>query len=122
MRSSEQGPEQSEEVRDAASVLSATLSMIVNDFDSLDAAEIRELAWVAKYEADKLMSGLRLKAIGRRIARPEEGVNRLRGRVQVFSGGRSRIADRAAIRRMRWEGLTNPSTHNHEVALNQCPF
>jgi hypothetical protein len=54
-------------VLDAVSVLSTTLSMIVKDFDSMDPGEIRELAWVAKYEADKLMEALRPKAVGRRM-------------------------------------------------------
>jgi len=84
MRTNGPGPEQLEEVWDAASVLSATLNMIVKDFDSIDHDEIRELTWVAKYEVDKLMGALRPNAIGRRIVRPEGGVDRLPGQVQVL--------------------------------------
>jgi hypothetical protein len=59
--------EQREDVQDAMSVLSTTLGMIVKDFDSMDPGEIRELAWVAKYETDKLMQAFRPKAVGRRM-------------------------------------------------------
>jgi len=84
MRMNEPGPEQLDEVRDAASVLSATLNMIVKDFDSIDPNEIRELAWVAKYEVDKLMRALKPHAIGRRMQRPEEGSDRLRAQAHVL--------------------------------------
>ena len=64
------GPEQMEEIermRDAASVLSTTLNMIVTDYDRMNPAEIRKLASFAKYEADRFLEALQPNAIGRGI-------------------------------------------------------
>ena len=51
--------DQPEDVHESLAVLSTTLDMIVNHFDRMEAVEIRELAWVAKYESDKLVGALR---------------------------------------------------------------
>jgi hypothetical protein len=70
MRNEARGPEQMEEMdrmRDAASVLSTTLNMIVTDYDRMNPAEIRKLASFAKYEADRLLEALQPDAIGRSI-------------------------------------------------------
>ena len=63
--------DQTERVCDAASVVKTTLDMLANDFDSMNSGEIRELVWLAKYEADSLMGALRPNGIGRRIVLAE---------------------------------------------------
>ena len=67
MRNNGQGSEQPQQMQDAVSVLSTTLNMITRDFDRMEPAAIRELAWVAKYEADRLIDAVRPGAVGRRI-------------------------------------------------------
>ena len=67
MRNDARGPEQmgrEERMRNAASVLSTTLNMIVQDYDRMDPANIRKLAWFAKYEADRLLEALQPKDLG----------------------------------------------------------
>lgn len=65
----------SDRVRDAASVLQATLDMLAKDFDSLSPAEARELVWLAKYEVDDLLRAGKPYAIGRRILPPQGVLN-----------------------------------------------
>jgi hypothetical protein len=50
-----QQAEQTDGVHDAASVLKTTLDMLTDDFDSMKAAEIRELLWLAREEFDSVM-------------------------------------------------------------------
>jgi hypothetical protein len=60
-----------EDVRGPSERAEHYLNMIVKNFDLMNAAEIRELAWVSKYQADKLLGAFGPNAVGRRITLTE---------------------------------------------------
>jgi hypothetical protein len=62
-----QQAEQTNEGRDSASVLRATLDMLTDDFDSMSAAEIRELLWLAREEFDSVMRARKPEARDRHM-------------------------------------------------------
>jgi hypothetical protein len=62
-----QQAEQTDGVHDAASVLKTTLDMLTDDFDSMKAAEIRELLWLAREEFDSVMRSRKPEARDRHM-------------------------------------------------------